>query len=159
MALAAIVKFKWMYRSPLGCVCHKSTYSPLPDDYNCKVELALSSDGRSIMCYHPAVDIPYEHTKSICQLPESNNQLPERVIDTENLCHKITVTSEINTPSQLCFKLEFFLKQPLLIPKLIKQYLFSNIILTPPTSEPYLITLPFTNLCSGHITLQAVPRT
>ena len=33
------------------------------DDYNCKVELALTSDGRTIVCYHPSVDIPYEHTK------------------------------------------------------------------------------------------------
>ncbi|XP_036920568.1 39S ribosomal protein L42, mitochondrial [Sturnira hondurensis] len=49
----------------LFCVRHKSTYSPLPDDYNCKVELALTSDGRTIVCYHPSVDIPYEHTKPI----------------------------------------------------------------------------------------------
>nr|7QH7_a Chain a, 39S ribosomal protein L42, mitochondrial [Homo sapiens] len=37
----------------------------LPDDYNCNVELALTSDGRTIVCYHPSVDIPYEHTKPI----------------------------------------------------------------------------------------------
>uniref|UniRef100_G1QFS9 Large ribosomal subunit protein mL42 n=1 Tax=Myotis lucifugus TaxID=59463 RepID=G1QFS9_MYOLU len=49
----------------LFCVCYKSTYSSLPDDYNCKVELALTSDGRMIVCYHPSVDIPYEHTKPI----------------------------------------------------------------------------------------------
>ncbi|XP_037590158.1 39S ribosomal protein L42, mitochondrial-like [Cebus imitator] len=49
----------------LYCVCHKSTYSPLSDDYNCKVNLALTSDGRTIVCYHPSVDIPYEHTKPI----------------------------------------------------------------------------------------------
>uniref|UniRef100_A0A286XI50 Large ribosomal subunit protein mL42 n=1 Tax=Cavia porcellus TaxID=10141 RepID=A0A286XI50_CAVPO len=30
-------------------VCCKSTYSSLPDDYNCKVELALTSDGRTIV--------------------------------------------------------------------------------------------------------------
>ncbi|XP_056654627.1 39S ribosomal protein L42, mitochondrial [Monodelphis domestica] len=60
--------------SPLGCVCHKSTYSPLPDDYNCKVELALSSDGRTIICYHPAVDIPYEHTKPIIRPDPVDNQ-------------------------------------------------------------------------------------
>ncbi|XP_070363154.1 large ribosomal subunit protein mL42 isoform X2 [Equus asinus] len=30
-----------------------------------KVELALTSDGRTIVCYHPSVDIPYEHTKPI----------------------------------------------------------------------------------------------
>ncbi|XP_045152601.1 39S ribosomal protein L42, mitochondrial-like [Echinops telfairi] len=50
----------------LYSVCHKST-PPLPDDYNCKVELALTSDGRTIVCYHPSVDIPYEHTKPIPQ--------------------------------------------------------------------------------------------
>ncbi|XP_006879197.1 PREDICTED: 39S ribosomal protein L42, mitochondrial-like [Elephantulus edwardii] len=49
----------------LYCVRHKSTYSSLPDDSNCKVELALTSDGRTIVCYHPSVDIPYEHTKPI----------------------------------------------------------------------------------------------
>ncbi|XP_043943584.1 39S ribosomal protein L42, mitochondrial [Protopterus annectens] len=46
-------------------VCHKSTYSALPNDYNCKVELALTSDGRTIVCYHPSLDFPYEHTKPI----------------------------------------------------------------------------------------------
>eukprot|EP00070_Physeter_catodon_P039348 XP_028346242.1 39S ribosomal protein L42, mitochondrial isoform X1 [Physeter catodon] len=74
MALAAV---KWAISSrtilkhlfpiqngALYCVCHKTTYSSLPDDYNCKVELALTSDGRTIVCYHPSVDIPYEHTKS-----------------------------------------------------------------------------------------------
>uniref|UniRef100_A0A8C9A9Q6 Large ribosomal subunit protein mL42 n=1 Tax=Prolemur simus TaxID=1328070 RepID=A0A8C9A9Q6_PROSS len=48
---------------PLYCVCHKSTCSLLSDDYNCKVELALTSDGRTMVCYHPFVDIPHEHTK------------------------------------------------------------------------------------------------
>ncbi|XP_054428107.1 39S ribosomal protein L42, mitochondrial-like [Pteronotus mesoamericanus] len=48
---------------PLYCVCQKSMYSALPDDYNCKVELALTSDGSTIVCYHPSVDIPYKHTK------------------------------------------------------------------------------------------------
>ncbi|ELW72504.1 Importin-8 [Tupaia chinensis] len=33
------------------------------DDCNCKVELALTSDGRTIVCYHSSVDIPYEHTE------------------------------------------------------------------------------------------------
>ncbi|XP_018415736.1 PREDICTED: 39S ribosomal protein L42, mitochondrial [Nanorana parkeri] len=45
--------------------CGKSTYSALPDDYNCKVELAMTSDGKTIVCYHPSVDIPYEHTKPL----------------------------------------------------------------------------------------------
>ncbi|XP_032502891.1 39S ribosomal protein L42, mitochondrial isoform X2 [Phocoena sinus] len=59
----------------LYCVCHKTTYSSLPDDYNCKVELALTSDGRTIVCYHPSVDIPYEHTKPIPRPdPVQNNE-------------------------------------------------------------------------------------
>ncbi|XP_067860763.1 39S ribosomal protein L42, mitochondrial [Heptranchias perlo] len=48
-----------------GYICHKSTYAALPDNYNCKVDLAMTSDGRTIVCYHPSVDIPYEHTKPI----------------------------------------------------------------------------------------------
>ncbi|XP_053450029.1 39S ribosomal protein L42, mitochondrial-like [Nycticebus coucang] len=65
----------------LYCVCHKPTYSSLPDDYNYKVELALTSDGRTIVCYHPSVDIPYEHTKPIplpdpvCNNEETHNQV------------------------------------------------------------------------------------
>ncbi|XP_036770008.1 39S ribosomal protein L42, mitochondrial-like [Manis pentadactyla] len=66
MALAAV---KWavsnrtvlkhlisIQNGALCCVSHKSTYSSLPDDYNCKVELALTTDGRTIVCYHPSVD-------------------------------------------------------------------------------------------------------
>ncbi|XP_067553631.1 large ribosomal subunit protein mL42 isoform X2 [Pseudorca crassidens] len=85
MALAAV---KWAISSrtilkhlfpiqngALYCVCHKTTYSSLPDDYNCKVELALTSDGRTIVCYHPSVDIPYEHTKPIPRPdPVQNNE-------------------------------------------------------------------------------------
>ncbi|XP_035294980.1 28S ribosomal protein L42, mitochondrial-like [Cricetulus griseus] len=47
----------------LSSVCRKSTYSSLPDDYNCKVELTLTSDGSTTVCYHLSVDIPYKHTK------------------------------------------------------------------------------------------------
>ncbi|XP_048666494.1 39S ribosomal protein L42, mitochondrial-like [Marmota marmota marmota] len=49
----------------LSGICHKSTFSSLPDNSNCKIELALTSDGRTIVCYHPSVDIPYEHTQLI----------------------------------------------------------------------------------------------
>uniref|UniRef100_A0A8C3YWS9 Large ribosomal subunit protein mL42 n=1 Tax=Catagonus wagneri TaxID=51154 RepID=A0A8C3YWS9_9CETA len=37
------------------CFCHKSTYSSRPDDCNCKAKLALTSNGRTITCYHPSV--------------------------------------------------------------------------------------------------------
>ncbi|XP_066561498.1 large ribosomal subunit protein mL42 [Amia ocellicauda] len=47
------------------CVHPKSTYTGSSDDYACKVDLALTSDGRTIVCYHPAVDILYELTQPI----------------------------------------------------------------------------------------------
>uniref|UniRef100_A0ABM5GFF0 Large ribosomal subunit protein mL42 n=1 Tax=Pogona vitticeps TaxID=103695 RepID=A0ABM5GFF0_9SAUR len=53
--------------SAVSCTCSKSTYSALPDDYNCKVELALTSNGKTIVMHHPSVDIPYEHTQPIPQ--------------------------------------------------------------------------------------------
>ncbi|KAM8980008.1 large ribosomal subunit protein mL42 isoform 1-T2 [Sarcophilus harrisii] len=62
-------------KGAVGCICHKSTYTPLPDDYNCKVELALSADGRTIVCYHPSVDVPYEHTKPIIRPDPVDNQV------------------------------------------------------------------------------------
>ncbi|XP_072002677.1 large ribosomal subunit protein mL42 [Engystomops pustulosus] len=43
----------------------ESSYSVLPDNYNCEVKLAVTSDGNTIVCYHPTVEIPYEHTKPI----------------------------------------------------------------------------------------------
>ncbi|XP_068128867.1 large ribosomal subunit protein mL42 isoform X2 [Hyperolius riggenbachi] len=57
----------------------KNTYSPLPDDYNCKVDLALTSDGKTIVCYHPSVDIPYEHTMPIPR--QDPVELPEESLD------------------------------------------------------------------------------
>ncbi|KAM9846166.1 large ribosomal subunit protein mL42 [Aulostomus maculatus] len=40
--------------------------SSLPlDDPNCNVEIGLTSNGKTIVCYHPAKDIPYELTQPI----------------------------------------------------------------------------------------------
>ncbi|XP_054451228.1 39S ribosomal protein L42, mitochondrial-like [Pteronotus mesoamericanus] len=85
MAVAAV---KWMISNKavlkhffpiqngaLYCVCHKSTYSALPDDYNCKAGLALTSDGRTIVCYHPSVSISYEHTKPVHNYEETQDQV------------------------------------------------------------------------------------
>ncbi|XP_044136448.1 39S ribosomal protein L42, mitochondrial [Bufo gargarizans] len=52
----------------------ESSYSALPNDYNCEVKLALTSDGKTIVCYHPTIDIPYEHTKPIPRLDPLHNQ-------------------------------------------------------------------------------------
>ncbi|GCC19938.1 hypothetical protein chiPu_0018633, partial [Chiloscyllium punctatum] len=63
-----------------SCVCHRSTYTVLPNDYNCKVDLAITSDGRTIVCYHPSVDIPYEHTKGTTG--GELNLIPQKTDDT-----------------------------------------------------------------------------
>ncbi|XP_034982522.1 large ribosomal subunit protein mL42 [Zootoca vivipara] len=68
MRWAAFTKQVLSPSASVSCACPKSTYSALPDDYNCKVELAVTSDGKTIVCYHPSVDIPYEHTRPIPQL-------------------------------------------------------------------------------------------
>ncbi|NWZ66094.1 RM42 protein, partial [Acrocephalus arundinaceus] len=54
--------------------CRKSTYSVLPEDYNCKVELAVTSDLKTIVCYHPSLEIPYEHTKPLPRPDPVNNK-------------------------------------------------------------------------------------
>ncbi|XP_045147929.1 39S ribosomal protein L42, mitochondrial-like [Echinops telfairi] len=48
----------------LYSVCHQST-QPLADDHKWKMVLAWTSDSRTVVCYCPSVDIPYEHTKPI----------------------------------------------------------------------------------------------
>ncbi|KAM9327652.1 large ribosomal subunit protein mL42 [Pholidichthys leucotaenia] len=35
------------------------------DGSNCDVEIGVTSDGKTIVCYHPSVDIPYELTQPI----------------------------------------------------------------------------------------------
>ncbi|XP_023146022.2 39S ribosomal protein L42, mitochondrial [Amphiprion ocellaris] len=45
-------------------VRQKSSTSSL-DDPNCNVEIGVTSDGKTIVCFHPTVDIPYELTQPI----------------------------------------------------------------------------------------------
>ncbi|XP_049891713.1 39S ribosomal protein L42, mitochondrial [Epinephelus moara] len=42
-----------------------SVTGPLLDIPNCNVEIGATSDGKTIVCYHPAVDVPYELTQPI----------------------------------------------------------------------------------------------
>ncbi|NP_001279487.1 39S ribosomal protein L42, mitochondrial [Callorhinchus milii] len=85
-----------------GSVCHKSTYtySALPNDYNCKVDLALTSDRKTIVCYHPSVDVLYEHTKPIPRLSpvenkeETHEQVLKARLETEMLRNKPAPTIE-----------------------------------------------------------------
>ncbi|XP_017936360.1 39S ribosomal protein L42, mitochondrial [Manacus vitellinus] len=63
-----------LHKGAVYHACHKSTYSVLPEDYNCKVELAVTSDLKTIVCYHPSLEIPYEHTKPIPRPDPVNNK-------------------------------------------------------------------------------------
>ncbi|NWH72710.1 RM42 protein, partial [Piaya cayana] len=39
-----------------------------------KVELAVTSDLKTIVCYHPSLEVPYEHTKPIPRPDPVNNK-------------------------------------------------------------------------------------
>ncbi|KAK2858948.1 hypothetical protein Q5P01_003568 [Channa striata] len=38
---------------------------PAPDGPNCNVEIGMTSDGKTVVCHHPAAEIPYELTQPI----------------------------------------------------------------------------------------------
>ena len=38
-------------------------YSSLPEGYNCEAVFDLTSDGKTRVCHHPSVDVPYKLTK------------------------------------------------------------------------------------------------
>ncbi|XP_048466328.1 39S ribosomal protein L42, mitochondrial isoform X2 [Rhincodon typus] len=65
-----------------------------------KVDLAITSDGRTIVCYHPSVDIPYEHTKPITRpspaenKEETHDQVLKARLDKEVLRDKQAPTIE-----------------------------------------------------------------
>uniref|UniRef100_A0ACB8FNT8 Uncharacterized protein n=1 Tax=Sphaerodactylus townsendi TaxID=933632 RepID=A0ACB8FNT8_9SAUR len=65
-----------------------------------KVELAVTSDGKTIVCYHPSVDIPYEHTRPIPQLDpvdfkaETHDQVLKSKLEVEELNNKQGPTIE-----------------------------------------------------------------
>nr|XP_046184790.1 39S ribosomal protein L42, mitochondrial-like isoform X1 [Oncorhynchus gorbuscha] len=46
-------------------VHHKSTIRGPSIDDDCKVEIGVTSDGKTIVCYHPSEDVPYEFTQPI----------------------------------------------------------------------------------------------
>uniref|UniRef100_A0A3P9I7M9 Large ribosomal subunit protein mL42 n=1 Tax=Oryzias latipes TaxID=8090 RepID=A0A3P9I7M9_ORYLA len=52
-----------------GCLVpirHKSNVdSPITEPPKSEVDIGVTSDGKTIVCYHPAVDIPYEFTQPV----------------------------------------------------------------------------------------------
>ncbi|XP_028306324.1 large ribosomal subunit protein mL42 [Gouania willdenowi] len=63
-------------QSCLVPVRQKSVGSNSLDDDNCGVDIGVTSDGKTIVCYHPAADIPYELTQPI-QRPDPISKAPE----------------------------------------------------------------------------------
>ncbi|XP_029901585.1 large ribosomal subunit protein mL42 [Myripristis murdjan] len=58
---------------------HKSSSSssgPSLDASSCNVEIGVTSDGKTIVCYHPSGDIPYELTQPI-ERPDPLSAPPE----------------------------------------------------------------------------------
>ncbi|XP_030004483.1 large ribosomal subunit protein mL42 [Sphaeramia orbicularis] len=43
----------------------QKSFRPPLDDPNCPVEIGVTSDAKTVVCYHPTVDIPYELTQPI----------------------------------------------------------------------------------------------
>ncbi|KAL4658467.1 39S ribosomal protein L42, mitochondrial [Arapaima gigas] len=67
--ITKVLSFARQMHSPGGnfvCVRQQST-DPRPplDSLSCKVEIGLTSDGKTVVCYHPSVEFPYELSQPI----------------------------------------------------------------------------------------------
>ncbi|XP_070848337.1 large ribosomal subunit protein mL42 [Chaetodon trifascialis] len=72
-------------------VRQKSSISgPSLDASNSNVEIAVTSDGKTIVCYHPTVDIPYELTQPIERPDPVTNQ-----VDTHDQVLKAHLSKEV----------------------------------------------------------------
>ncbi|XP_057711881.1 39S ribosomal protein L42, mitochondrial [Corythoichthys intestinalis] len=68
-------------RIPQACLVQFRDASNRSIDDCSDVEIGLTSDGKTVVCYHPPVDIPYELTQPIerpdplCNPPETHEQV------------------------------------------------------------------------------------
>ncbi|XP_069013063.1 large ribosomal subunit protein mL42 [Embiotoca jacksoni] len=67
-----------------------SVEAPSLDGPNCDVDIGVTSDGTTVVCYHPTVDIPYELTQPI----ERPNPLTNRA-DTHDQVLKAHLSKEV----------------------------------------------------------------
>ncbi|XP_017270324.1 39S ribosomal protein L42, mitochondrial [Kryptolebias marmoratus] len=71
-----------------------------PNGPKCKVEIGVTSDEKTIVCYHPAVDVPYEFTQPIerpdplTSPAETHDQVLKAHLSKEVLKHKKGPTVE-----------------------------------------------------------------
>lgn len=67
-----------------------NTNGPSLDGPNCNIEIGVTSDGKTIVCYHPIVDIPYELAQPI--------ERPDPVtapVETQNQVLKAHLSKEV----------------------------------------------------------------
>ncbi|XP_062339463.1 39S ribosomal protein L42, mitochondrial [Osmerus eperlanus] len=73
---------------------------PSIDDPYCQVEIGVTSDGQTIVCYHPSMDVPYELTQPIprpdplINLAENHDQVLKAHLSREVLQNKKAPTIE-----------------------------------------------------------------
>ncbi|XP_030642241.1 large ribosomal subunit protein mL42 [Chanos chanos] len=86
-----------------GCLVsasYKSTLRGPAIDQNCNVEIGVTSDGKTVVCYHPTVDVPYELTQPIPRPdpvsgePESHEQILKAHLSKDVLKDKQAPTIE-----------------------------------------------------------------
>ncbi|XP_068162771.1 large ribosomal subunit protein mL42 [Antennarius striatus] len=88
-------------RHPQKCLVPvqlKSTVSGPPPEGD--VEVAVTSDGKTVVCHHPIVDIPYELTQPIkrpdplTNAPDTHDQVLKAHLSKETLKYKMAPTIE-----------------------------------------------------------------
>ncbi|XP_035502071.2 39S ribosomal protein L42, mitochondrial [Scophthalmus maximus] len=57
---------------------------------NCNVDIGVTSDGKTIVCYHPTVDIPYEFTQPIERPDPTTN-----TVETHDQVLKANLSQEV----------------------------------------------------------------
>ncbi|XP_019947740.1 large ribosomal subunit protein mL42 isoform X2 [Paralichthys olivaceus] len=72
-------------------VRHKSSDSdPSAQGSNCNVDIGVTSDGKTIVCFHPTVDIPYEFT-----LPVERPDPVTNAVETHDQVLKAHLSKEV----------------------------------------------------------------
>ncbi|KAJ0012466.1 hypothetical protein NQD34_016800 [Periophthalmus magnuspinnatus] len=60
----------------LVAVRQKNTRPPLDDPSYCNVQIGVTTNGKTVVCYHPTADIPYELTQPI-ERPDPVSDVPD----------------------------------------------------------------------------------
>ncbi|XP_078616673.1 large ribosomal subunit protein mL42-like [Branchiostoma floridae x Branchiostoma japonicum] len=95
---------------PLACAQRK--YSTRKDDGTlCQPELAVTSDGRTIVCYHPSKPFPYEHTKPLPPLDHMSLEAGASQEDILKLTFKEQTEEHLSGPDNKKLEQMFFIHE------------------------------------------------